>query len=182
VAFAALAAVGPRKLASSSEPLATAVRGGSLDWLAPAVRIGATVATLGVLLSLLAGVSRTTFAMAGNRDLPTWLDAVHERRRVPYRAELAVGLLVIVLVLVVDLRDAIGFSAFAVLVYYAITNAAALTLPAATRRGLRALAAIGLLGCVALAFSLPRESVLGGCVLFLVGIAAWAVRSRLIAR
>ena len=32
---------------------------------APAVRIGATVASLGVLLSLLAGVSRTAFAMAG---------------------------------------------------------------------------------------------------------------------
>ncbi|MDQ3312617.1 MAG: APC family permease, partial [Actinomycetota bacterium] len=66
VAVSALLAAGPGALAESTAPLATAVRAGSLDWLAPAVRIGGTVAALGVLLSLIAGVSRTAFAMAAN--------------------------------------------------------------------------------------------------------------------
>lgn len=176
VAVAALVAVGPRALAASSEPLATAVQGGSLDWLAPAVRVGATVATLGVLLSLLAGVSRTTFAMAASCDLPPWLGAVHERRRVPLRAELTVGVIVTVLVIMVDLRGAIGFSAFTVLGYYAITNAAAWTLPPSDRRWPRALAALGLAGCLVLAFSLPLESVLGGCGVGLASTAIWWAR------
>jgi len=64
VALAALVTIGPGRVAAARAPLTSAVNAGSLGWLEPAVRIGATVATLGVLLSLLAGVSRTTFAMA----------------------------------------------------------------------------------------------------------------------
>ena len=70
VAISVLAAVGADALADSTSPLATAVAAGSLSGLEPAVRVGAAVASLGVLLSLLAGMSRTTFAMAGNRELP----------------------------------------------------------------------------------------------------------------
>ena len=70
VAVSALAALGPSALAASQAPLAASVRAGSLEWLLPAVRIGATVASLGVLLSLLAGVSRTAFSMARNHDFP----------------------------------------------------------------------------------------------------------------
>ncbi len=40
VMAAALLAVGPAALAASPAPLATAVQAGSLDWLAPAVRVG----------------------------------------------------------------------------------------------------------------------------------------------
>ena len=83
VALSALAAVGPDALARSDAPLATAVRAGDLDVLVPAVRIGGTIAALGVLLSLIAGVSRTAFAMAADRELPGWLDAVHPIHKVP---------------------------------------------------------------------------------------------------
>jgi len=137
------------------------------------VRIGATVATLGVLLSLLAGVSRTAFAMAANRDFPTWLAAVHPRHRVPYRAELTVGAIVILVVSVADLRGAIGFSSFAVLAYYAIANASSYTLTAAERRWPRAFAVLGICGCVVLALSLPWESIAGGAALLAVGAVAW---------
>src|SRR6185312_11345265 len=115
-------------------PLATAAEQGRWAALSPVVRVGATVASLGVLLSLLAGVSRTAFAMAANGDLPRGLAAVHPRSRVPHRAELAAGALTIIVVAVTDVRDAIGFSSFAVLVYYAIANASALTLAAHERR------------------------------------------------
>jgi len=177
VAVSALLAAGPEALAESTAPLATAVRAGSLDWLAPAVRIGGTVAALGVLLSLIAGVSRTAFAMAANGDLPRVLDAVHADHRVPHRAELAAGAAVAVLVLIADLRSAIGFSSFAVLTYYAIANAAAWTLPAAQRRWPRMLSVLGVAGCALLAFTLPVPSVLiGGGVLGL-GALIWFVRA-----
>jgi APA family basic amino acid/polyamine antiporter len=177
VALAALLAAGPEGLASSSAPLDTVVRAGSLDGLAPVVRLGGTVASLGVLLSLIVGVSRTTFAMAADGKLPRWLDAVHPRHRVPHRAELAVGALVTGVVLVADLRGAIGFSSFAVLTYYAIANASAWTLPAGQRRWPRSLSALGIVGCVVLACTLPTASVVGGVAVLAAGAVIWvAVR------
>jgi APA family basic amino acid/polyamine antiporter len=169
VAVSALLAVGPAALAGSTAPLATAVRAGSLHGLAPAVRIGGTLAALGVLLSLIAGVSRTAFAMAANGDLPRALDAVHPVHHVPHRAELAAGAAVTALVLVADLRGAIGFSSFAVLAYYAITNVAAWTLPADQRFGPRARCVVGGAGCVLLALALPRASVVSGAAVLAAG-------------
>jgi APA family basic amino acid/polyamine antiporter len=159
-------------------PLAAAVEAGSLGGLAPAVRIGAAVACLGVLLSLLAGVSRTAFAMAANHDLPHALAAVHPRHRIPHRAEIAAGGLVATAVALVDLRSAIGFSSFAVLLYYAVANAAAWTLPEAERRWPRWVAAAGILGCVVIAFSLPLDSVAAGSGLLVAGAAVHMVRAR----
>ncbi|MBL8743138.1 MAG: amino acid permease [Myxococcales bacterium] len=179
VAVSAMLTLDAQALADAGAPLEAAVRAGSLSWLSPAVRVGATIASLGVLLSLILGVSRTAFAMAKNGDLPRALAAVHPRVKVPHRAEAAVGAIVAAAVLVADLRTAIGFSSFAVLLYYAIANACALTLSAAERRWPRAISAIGLAGCVAVAFSLPARSVIGGLVLFAVGVAAYFVRHRI---
>jgi APA family basic amino acid/polyamine antiporter len=157
VAVAALVAAPPALVASTQAPLRAVVHAGSLDSLAPVVQVGAAVASLGVLLSLLAGVSRTVFAMAANRHLPHALAAVHERRRVPHRAELIVGAIVVVVAATADIRNAIGFSSFTVLFYYAIANASALTL----RRRLFVPAA-GVVGCLLLAFTLPFWSMATG--------------------
>jgi APA family basic amino acid/polyamine antiporter len=178
VAVAALLALDPEALARSPAPLADAVRAGSLAPLAWAVRVGATVASLGVLLSLVAGVSRTAFAMAANGDLPRPLAAVHPRFRVPHRATVAVGAVVAVAVALVDVRQAIGFSSFTVLVYYGVANAAALTLVPGERRWPRGLAVLGLVGCLALAFHLPLASVLAGGGVLLAGSLLFLLRRR----
>jgi APA family basic amino acid/polyamine antiporter len=178
VAVVALCAVGPETLADSSAPLTEVARAGGWTWAVPVVRVGAAVASLGVLLSLLVGVSRTTFAMAGEADLPRWLDAVHPTRQVPHRAELAVAVVVVAVVLVADVRGAIGFSSFAVLFYYAVANASAYTLDPGERRWPRALSVIGLIGCIVLAAALPAASVIGGCVLLLGGAVVVLVRRR----
>jgi len=175
VCAAALLAAGPAALATSPAPLAEAVGAGGLAGLEPVVRGGAAVASLGVLLSLQAGLSRTGFAMAANHDLPAALAAVHPRYRVPHRAELAVAALVALALLAVDLRGAIGFSSTLVLVYYAVTNAAAWTLESSERRRRRWRAGAGLAGCLVLAVSLPAASVLAGAVVLGVGAAVWAV-------
>ncbi len=176
VAVVALCAVGPAALAESSAPLTTVAEASGWAWAEAVVRTGAAVASLGVLLSLLVGVSRTTFAMAGEGDLPRWLDAVHPVHRIPHRAELVVAAAVIAVVAVADVRGAIGFSSFAVLFYYAVANASALTLTVPERRWPRPLAAVGLLGCATLAVALPAASVVGGSVLLGSGAVVWAVR------
>src|SRR4029077_19790369 len=144
VAISALLTIEGAVLAQSSAPLVAAVESGRWAAMSSVVRVGAVAASLGVLLSLLAGVSRTAFAMASNGDLPAFLAAVHPRYRVPHHAELVVGVLVCVIVAIADVRDAIGFSSFAVLTYYAIANAAALTLDARELRWPRGLAMCGI--------------------------------------
>jgi len=137
------------------------------------VRVGAAVASAGVLLSLLAGISRTALSMARRRELPTVLDAVHPRFRTPYRAEVAAAAIVCAVVAVADLRDAIGFSSFAVLTYYALANASALTLAGTERRWPRWLAGLGVGLCALLAVTLPLVAVLGGVLLLVTGSLSW---------
>jgi APA family basic amino acid/polyamine antiporter len=178
VAASALLAIGAEAMSGSNAPLAEAVRAGDLSALAPVVRAGAALAALSVLLSLLAGVSRTAFAMAEEGDLPRWFAAVHPRFKVPHHAELVIGTVVAVTAVSVDLRSAIGFSSFAVLLYYAVTNLAAFTLPREERRWPRALSVLGLVGCLVLAFTLPIESVVAGGGVFALGAALYAARHR----
>jgi APA family basic amino acid/polyamine antiporter len=176
VAIASLAAVGARGLARSDAPLRAVVAAGGWHAAAPVVRVGATVASFGVLLSLLAGTSRTVFAMASEADLPRVLAAVHPRSETPYRAELGVGAVVVLVTAVVDVRGAIGFSSFGVLGYYALANASALTLSPAERLYPRALSAAGLAGCVVLAAALPWRSAVTGAAVLGAGAAWYALR------
>jgi basic amino acid/polyamine antiporter, APA family len=179
VGVSVLLVLGAERLAASAAPLRDAVRAGSLDELAPLVRVGAVAAAGGVLLSLLAGVGRTTLAMARDRELPRWLAAIHPRHSVPHRAELALGALVTLAAATVDLRNAIGFSGLGVLVYYAIANASAWTLGADRRpRSARPLAALGLVGCLLLAATLPVSSVLAGTAVLAAGLALRAAAAR----
>ena len=94
--------------------------------------------------------------------------------RVPARAELAVGAVVCLLVLTTDLRGAIGFSSFGVLVYYAVANAAAYTQSREHRRWPRALNVAGLAGCVTLVVTLPLSAVLVGSGVLAAGLVARA--------
>ena len=173
---AALAVVGPTALARSAAPLAAATQSGTLSWLTPVVRIGGAIACAGVLLSLLAGVGRTVLAMARDHELPHVLAAVHHRYQVPHRAEILLGAIVTTVVLIADLRGAIGVSSFAILTYYAIANAAAFTLPGRGRRWRRPLAALGATGCAVLALTLPLATVATGAVILTLGLVGRAVR------
>ncbi len=178
VGAVALAVLGPGPLGRSTAPLADVVAAAGMPGLAWLVRAGAGVAVTGVLLALVAGVGRTTLAMARRRDLPGFLDAVHPRYQVPHRAEVAVALAVVVLVSLADLRGAIGFSSFTVLVYYAIANASALTLRREPGRRLpvQALAVVGLVGCLTLAATLPWRSTVSGLAVLAAGAAWYGLR------
>lgn len=177
VAVTGLLTLGAAGLAAAPAPLAAVAASGSLGAVAPVVRIGAAVASAGVLLSLMAGIGRTTMAMARDGALPTALGTVHPRFRVPHRAEVLLGLVVAAVVATGDVRGVIGFSSFTVLVYYTITNAAAWTL--GTRpRWLRPVTVLGALGCLTLAATLPVPTVLTGLGVLAVGLLGRTIRGR----
>ncbi|KAF2413204.1 transporter [Microbacterium sp. B35-04] len=178
VAVAVLSALGPAGVAASTEPVAEAAVRSGWTWIGTVVRVGAAAASLGALLALIAGVSRTTFAMSREADLPRFLDRVHPRTHVPLRAEIAVGAVVVVLVALIDLRGAIGFSSFGVLLYYFVANVAARRQRGEARRYPAALQLVGAIGCLVLAVTLPWQSVVGGVVVVAAGIAYRAVRLR----
>ncbi|MEU9142754.1 APC family permease [Streptomyces sp. NPDC048349] len=177
VTVAALSVLGVDGLAGAAAPLADAVRAAGRPELTPVVRVGAALAALGSLLALVLGVSRTTLAMARDGHLPRALAAVHPRRQMAHHAELAVGAVVAVLAATTDLRGAIGFSSFGVLAYYAIANASAWTLDSGLKG--RAVAAVGLSGCVVLACSLPLASAAAGAGVLVLGALAYGVRGRI---
>ncbi len=178
VAVTALGVLGPDRLAASTAPLVDTVHAAGWGWAEPVVRVGAAAASLGALLALIAGVGRTTLAMARNGDLPRWLAAVHPRYQVPHHAEVAVAVVVSALVLATDLRGAIGFSSFGVLLYYAIANAAAFTQDAPHRRWPRWLQVAGVVGCLVLVGTLPWQSIASGLVVLGVGLAYRGLRLR----
>jgi APA family basic amino acid/polyamine antiporter len=175
VALSVLSVLGAQGVAGSTAPVADAVRATTVSWAVPVVRVGAALASAGALLALVAGLGRTGLAMSRERDLPSWLDAVHPRFRVPHRAELTVAAIVVGLVLTTDLRGAIGFSSFGVLLYYLVANAAAYRQPTAARRFPRWLQLLGCAGCLLLVATLPWRSVVVGVLAFAVGIALRAI-------
>lgn len=176
VAVAVLLVLDPQHLATTTAPLSDAVRAAGAGWLEPAVRVGAVAAALGSLTALILGVSRTTLAMARDRHLPPSLAAVHPRFRVPHRAEITVGVVVAVVAAFADVRAAIGFSSFGVLLYYAVANAAAWTLGPGEGRPARVIPVVGGLGCLVLAFTLPLTSVAAGAAVIAVGALIYGAR------
>lgn len=170
VALVSLRTLGPGALASSAAPLVEVATAGGWDWAAPVVRIGAAAASLGALLALIAGIGRTSLAMAREGDLPRVLSAVHPRYRVPHRAELLLGAVVIAVVLVADLRGAIAFSSFGVLLYYFVANLAAFRQDAPQRRFPRWLQVLGMVGCLVLVVTLPPIGIGVGVLVLAVGL------------
>ncbi|WP_411742601.1 APC family permease [Rhodococcus sp. IEGM 1318] len=174
VAIAVLSALGTEGLAAATDPLAQAVRAAGFGQFEVIVRVGAVIAALGSLLSLVLGVSRTSFAMARDGYLPHALAQVHPRFGVPHRAELVVGVVVAVIAATVDVREVIGFSSFAVLAYYLIANASAWTLSPHART--RVVPALGGIGCIVLAAFLPAASVAAGIGVLAIGALFYAAR------
>lgn len=163
--------LGPEQVAATNAPVRALLERGPGAVLTPVLQVGVALAAAGVLLNLIPGISRTMLAMARHHDLPRVLAHIHPGRNLPLRAELTVAALVIGIVAITDLRGAIGFSGVAILTYYAITNASALKLAASERRWPRAVAWLGLVGCAALAVTLPVMNVLVALGVFAIGIS-----------
>lgn len=179
LAAALLMLLGPQQLSDSKAPFLTAVQFLPLSpalasIAAVAVTVAAALGTMGALLALIAGISRTSLAMARQGDLPRGLSAVSQRG-VPWISEITTAVLVITLVVFTDVHTVIGFSSFGVLLYYALANLSALTMSERPRWAPRVVNAVGLIGCLALAFSLPWVSVVVMAALLAVGMVGRAI-------
>ena len=151
-------------------PLAVLSERYGSSWLARVVAVGAVTAMLGVLLNLVLGLSRVAMAMGRRRDLPAGLARLNAEGTTPYAAVLAVAGLIGGLVMFGDVKTTWTFSAFTVLIYYAITNLAALRLPEDRRRFPRAVAWAGLVACAFLAWWVEPVVWAIGLALILVGL------------
>ena len=183
VAFVGVSTVGADALAEAARttaaPLAAAIDRFGPPWAAPVLVLGAVTAMLGVLLNLILGLSRVLLAMGRRGDMPRATGRLNADRTTPVTAVLIVGAAIAALVLVGDIQTTWTFSAFTVLIYYALTNLAALRLPAEQRRYPRLLAVFGLAGCLFLAFWVEREVWLIGLGLIVLGLLWQLVGRRL---
>lgn len=169
VGIAALGAAGAPALGRTGAPLAEAARAAGSDVALVVVRAGAITALLGVILSQVLGMSRMVFAMARRGDLPRALGHVHAASAVPRRAVLAIGAISAAIAATGALADVAAAAAFAILLYYAIANVAALRLPPAQRLVPPWVPVYGLLGCLTLAATLPRTILLTGMLVLAAG-------------
>lgn len=102
-------------------------------WEIGLLTVGALSAMLAVETNLILGLSRVVLAMGRRGDLPLFLSHVNRRTSSPHNALWLVVALVAAIILLADFQVAWEFSALTVLVYYSLTNACALRLPAAAR-------------------------------------------------
>lgn len=184
VAFIAVGASEKGSIASgvsaASAPLEIVASGFGIPGVSQLIAAGAMTAMLGVLLNLILGLSRVLLAMGRRRDLPRVVATLNASQTTPYVAVIVVGVAIALLVLIGDVKTTWSFSAFNVLIYYAITNFAALRLPPEARLFPRWLGWVGLASCLFLAFWVERQIWVVGLGTIVVGLVwhgvVWKLR------
>lgn len=173
VGFVAVATGGAARLSlattRAAAPLEIVARDFNLPLISKFVAVGAITAMLGVLLNLVLGLSRVVLAMARRGDMPARLARVDRDRGSPTAAVLTVGAVISGLAAGFNVKTTWSFSAFTVLIYYALTNLAALRLPMEARLYPRWISLLGLASCLSLAFWVEVRVWATGLALLFVG-------------
>jgi basic amino acid/polyamine antiporter, APA family len=167
--------------AGNAAPLEIVARSFRIPGVSQLLAVGAITAMLGVLLNLILGLSRVWLAMGRRLDMPRVLARLNPAGTTPYVAVVVVEISIALLILVGDVKTTWSFSAFSILIYYAITNAASLQLSPTERLYPQWLAVVGLGSCLFLAFWVQRQIWLTGLALIIVGLM-WRAIVRLPAR
>lgn len=181
VGLVGVAAVGAEAFAAAetqrTAPLEIVARQFNVPAAAQIVAAGAITAMIGVLLNLILGLSRVVLAMGRRRDIPSCFGNVVGSAATPRAAVILVGALIAGLVLIGNVKTTWSFSAFTVLIYYALTNLAAIRLHAGERLYPRVIPWLGLLSCLFLAFWVEPLVWLTGLGLIAGGLAwHWMMR------
>jgi len=183
VATVSIGAVGTDVLSQATQqtqaaPLEVVIRQVTGAGGAVIVAIGAITAMLGVLLNLILGLSRVLLAMGRRRDMPRLFAKLNQAQTTPYWAVIAVSVLIAILTFTGNVKTTWSFSAFSVLIYYAITNFAALRLPSDAILFPRWVAWAGLVSCLFLAFWVEPSIWITGIGLIVAGLIWHWVRQR----
>ena len=166
---ALLSALGFDGLADSATPVADSA---PEHWRGVIIVV-AVAASLGSLATILAGLSRTSMAMALEGDLPPRLGVVWGRTSSPAVAEITMASVAMIISVALDPLWLVGISSTTVLSYYALAHLAAARLPSQDRRLPRVVAWLGLVGCVALVATLPWIPLITGLSVAMVGVGVW---------
>jgi APA family basic amino acid/polyamine antiporter len=169
VATTTVGVLGAKGVSASSSPLSDTLVFLGIGFGAVMVAVGALLTTFNEGLSDLLGVSRVAFAMGRDGDLPGWVGVLGAGQN-PRRSVFLVGIVSILVAAFAPFGIAIMVSSFGTLLYYAIANLSALKLKKQQRMFPRWMMFAGLIGCLALAFSLATQSIIVGLVILFVGI------------
>lgn len=169
ISVVAIGVIGTQDMASSTSPLQVVADALTTPAISSIVTIGASTAMLGVLLSQILGISRVMLAMGRRNDLPPFFKRIHKRYRVPHIGILITGGIILVLTLIGSFEFIVRASTFTILLYYSITNIAAIKQPKKDRMYGKLIPILGLIGCLAMSVSLPVNVILLGFGLLVVG-------------
>lgn len=169
VSLIAVGAIGAEAMGRGSSPLQAAAAAFPTKGIDKVVGVGAMTAMLGVLLSQVFAISRMVFAMARRRDLPRALEHIHPAYAVPERAVLLAGAVIVVVALVGTLTWVVAAATFTILIYYTITNLAALRMPIEKKLYPNWIPVLGLAFCVVLAASQRPVTMASGLALLAAG-------------
>lgn len=182
VAVVGIGSVGAGALSAAADqdaaPLVVAARAFGVPGASQVLSFGAVTAMLGVLLNLILGLSRVLLAMGRRADVHRLFGGVNEAGTTPVPAVLAVGIGIATLTLIGDVKTTCSFSAFTVLVYYALTNLSAFYLPPENQLYPSWIAQVGLAACGGLAFFVTPWIWLSGLGLIAAGLAWHGVARR----
>src|SRR5690554_1974781 len=169
ISIISIGTIGDAAIAQSKSPLQEVANVLHTPAISVILTIGASTAMLGVLLSQILGISRVMLAMGRRNDLPPFFKAIHEKYHVPHIGILFTGLIILALTLFGSFEFIVRAATFTILLYYSITNIAALKQPKLDRMYGRMIPLLGLLGCIAMSVSLPLNVMLSGVGLLLTG-------------
>ncbi len=164
VAATTLGVLGAQEIAKDDVPLFKAAVQAIGPWGGWLILAAAWTASISELVSDLLSVSRVALAMGEARELPRWFGEIDPRFKVPRHAVLAIGMFVVAVVLVFDLRQVLPLASFYLLVWFAITHFSALQLKQERRSFPRFFSWFGLAGCFVLIFFIPPFALIIGAV------------------
>jgi len=157
VSIVAIGVIGTESMANSKSPLQLVANALSAPAISTIITIGASTAMLGVLLSQILGVSRVMLAMGRRHDLPPFFKTIHNQYRVPHIGIIITGAIILLLTVIGTFEFIVRSATFTILLYYSITNIAALKQPKSDRMYARIIPVLGLIGCLIMSVSLPLK-------------------------
>jgi APA family basic amino acid/polyamine antiporter len=169
VSFVAIGVIGAERMSQSTSPLQIAAQSMKVPGISTVITLGASTAMLGVLLSQILGISRMLLAMGRRNDLPSIFTQIHAKNQVPHIGIVLTGIVVVIITLVGSFEFVVRAATFTILLYYSITNLAALKQPLNEQIFGKIIPVLGLIGCIVLSISLPMNVIISGVVLLAIG-------------
>lgn len=169
VTLVSLGAIGSTGMSKGGSPLFSAAQVMTWPGIVTVIGIAAVSAMMGVLLSQILAGSRMFFAMGRRGDLPKRFSKVSSRNQVPVYGVFLSALIILLTVWLGELTFITQTASFSILIYYGITNLAALKLKNKERFLPRWISWAGLILCISMAFSLPLKSILTGAIVLIFG-------------